>query len=103
MQVKGEERKPQRGGGGGKKRKPPIDGGEGGWGKKRKGGGEGGEKEGGSRKRLDALSVGYFRRVGERLSEGFEDDEEKGEKFVPISVYTHYREENICQNGTEFD
>uniref|UniRef100_A0A3Q4HLZ8 Nucleolar protein 9-like n=1 Tax=Neolamprologus brichardi TaxID=32507 RepID=A0A3Q4HLZ8_NEOBR len=35
----------------------------------------------GGKKRLDALSVGYFRRVGERLSEGFEDDEEK-EMFV---------------------
>ncbi|XP_053739529.1 nucleolar protein 9 isoform X1 [Synchiropus splendidus] len=27
--------------------------------------------------RLDALSVGYFRRVGERLGEGFVDDEER--------------------------
>uniref|UniRef100_A0A3Q2FKH9 NOP9 nucleolar protein n=1 Tax=Cyprinodon variegatus TaxID=28743 RepID=A0A3Q2FKH9_CYPVA len=35
----------------------------------------------GGRNRLDALSVGYFRRVGERLSEGFEDDEER-EMFV---------------------
>lgn len=47
------------------------------------GGGEEGEKgqADGGRKRLDALSVGYFRRVGERLSEGFEDDEER-EMFV---------------------
>ncbi|XP_034038467.1 nucleolar protein 9 [Thalassophryne amazonica] len=43
-----------------------------------------GDKEGhkgqgdGTSKHLDALSVGYFRRVGERLSEGFEDDEERG-------------------------
>lgn len=82
MQVRGEEKKQQRGGG--KKRKPPGDGGGGGWGKKRKGGGERGEKAqaDGSRKCLDAPSVGYFRRVGERLSEGFEDDEERGEKFV---------------------
>ncbi|KAM9845465.1 nucleolar protein 9 [Aulostomus maculatus] len=35
----------------------------------------------GGQKRLDALSVGYFRRVGERLCEGFEDDQEK-EMFV---------------------
>lgn len=82
MQVRGEQRKQQKGGGGGKKRKTPGDGDGGGWSKKRKGGGEGGEKEDGSRKRLDALSVGYFRRVGERLSEGFEDDEERGEKLV---------------------
>lgn len=80
MQVRGEERKQHREGG--KKRKPPVDGGGGGWGKKRRGGGEGGGKADGSRKRLDALSVGYFRRVGERLSEGFEDDEERGERFV---------------------
>ncbi|XP_075878427.1 nucleolar protein 9 [Nelusetta ayraudi] len=78
MQVRGDERKQQRGGG--KKRKTPGDGSGGGWVKKRNGGGEGGEKvpEDGSRKRLDALSVGYFRRVGDRLSEGFEDDEERG-------------------------
>lgn len=31
----------------------------------------------GGRTRLDALSVGYFRRVGDRLKEGFEDNEEK--------------------------
>lgn len=82
MQVRGDERKQQRGGG--KKRKTPGDGGGGGWGKKRNGGGEGGGKvpEDGSRKRLDALSVGYFRRVGDRLSEGFEDDEERGENFL---------------------
>lgn len=79
MLVRGEERKQQKEGG--TKRKPPGDGGRGGWSKKRRGGGEGGEKAqgDGSRKRLDALSVGYFRRVGERLSEGFEDDEERGE------------------------
>ncbi|XP_064849319.1 nucleolar protein 9 [Oncorhynchus masou masou] len=40
---------------------------------KRGGAGEGG----GAKKRLDPLSVGYFRRVGERLSEGFTEDEEK--------------------------
>ncbi|XP_010887294.2 nucleolar protein 9 isoform X2 [Esox lucius] len=37
----------------------------------------GGTGEGGAKKRLDALSVGYFRRVGERLSEGFTEDEER--------------------------
>lgn len=35
-------------------------------------------EEGGRRKRLDAMTVGYFRRVSERLSEGFTDDEERG-------------------------
>ncbi|MCJ8745197.1 hypothetical protein PDJAM_G00127460 [Pangasius djambal] len=34
-------------------------------------------EEGGKRKRLDAMTVGYFRRVSERLSEGFTDDEER--------------------------
>lgn len=77
MLVRADERKPQRGGG--KKRRNPAEGGEG-WGKKKRAGGEEGEKgqADGGRKRLDALSVGYFRRVGERLSEGFEDDEERG-------------------------
>lgn len=41
-------------------------------------GGRGGGEGGGAKKRLDALSVGYFRRVGERLSEGFTEDEERG-------------------------
>nr|XP_046213909.1 nucleolar protein 9 isoform X1 [Oncorhynchus gorbuscha] len=50
--------------------------GEDGEGKRGGAGGRGGG-EGGAKKRLDALSVGYFRRVGERLSEGFTEDEEK--------------------------
>nr|XP_019968834.1 PREDICTED: nucleolar protein 9 [Paralichthys olivaceus]XP_019968840.1 PREDICTED: nucleolar protein 9 [Paralichthys olivaceus]XP_019968848.1 PREDICTED: nucleolar protein 9 [Paralichthys olivaceus] len=78
MLTKAEE-KPQRGEG--KKRKHPGDDGtreE----RKKKGGEEGEKGQGdGGRKRLDALSVGYFRRVGERLSEGFEDNEER-EMFV---------------------
>ncbi|KAG7227397.1 hypothetical protein INR49_000402 [Caranx melampygus] len=78
MLSKGEETKPQKGGG--KKRRHPGDDGKG-EGKKKKGGdGEKGQGDGG-KKRLDALSVGYFRRVGERLSEGFEDNEER-EMFV---------------------
>ncbi|XP_074545013.1 nucleolar protein 9 [Halichoeres trimaculatus] len=82
MLAKPEGRGPQRGGGGrGKKRRHPEDDGESGGGK-RKGGEEGEKGQGDSgRKRLDALSVGYFRRVGERLSEGFEDNEER-EMFV---------------------
>lgn len=77
MLAKAEERKPRKGGE--KKRRHPGDNGQGGE-KKRRGGeeGEAGQGDGG-RKRLDALSVGYFRRVGERLGEGFEDDEERGE------------------------
>ncbi|XP_010771051.1 nucleolar protein 9-like [Notothenia coriiceps] len=48
--------------------------------KKRRGGAKGEQGDGG-RKLLDALSVGYFRRVGERLGEGFADSEER-EMFV---------------------
>ncbi len=78
MLAKSEKRKSEKGGG--KKRRHPGGEGEGGV-KKRRGGEEGEKGPGdGGRKRLDALSVGYFRRVGERLSEGFEDDEERGEK-----------------------
>lgn len=73
MLAKTEDRKPQKGGG--KKRKHPGQDGE-----RKKRAGEGGDKGDGGRKRLDALSVGYFRRVGERLSEGFEDDDERGER-----------------------
>lgn len=43
--------------------------------KKRKGGDE--RRGEGGKNRLDALSVGYFRRVGDRLKEGFEDNGEK--------------------------
>ncbi|XP_008332431.1 nucleolar protein 9 [Cynoglossus semilaevis] len=60
-----------------KKRRHPGDDAESGGEKKRKGGKGGDKPPEGGRKRLDALSVGYFRRVSERLSEGFEDDEEK--------------------------
>lgn len=64
-----------------KKRRQPHEGGGGEM--KRKRGGEAGQKAqgDGGKKRLDALSVGYFRRVGDRLTEGFEQDEEKGEGF----------------------
>ncbi|XP_037537460.1 nucleolar protein 9 [Nematolebias whitei] len=64
----------------GRKRRstPSEDGREG----KRKDGKEGPKPQGGGGKmRLDAQSVGYFRRVGDRLSESFEDDEER-EMFV---------------------
>lgn len=78
MLTKVDERKPLKQGL--KKRRQP-DGGGGGGEMKRKRGGETGQKPqgDGGKKRLDALSVGYFRRVGDRLTEGFEDDEEKGE------------------------
>lgn len=81
MLAKADEGKPQRGGrGGGKKRRHPAEDGESGD-RKRRGGEEDDKGQGdGGKTRLDALSVGYFRRVGERLSEGFEDNEEKGEK-----------------------
>ncbi|KAM4552347.1 nucleolar protein 9 [Odontesthes bonariensis] len=81
MLSKEEGRSPQKGGG--KKRTHPgKDGGEAGAEKKRRGGEEGSKSHGdGGKKRLDALSVGYFRRVGERLGEGFEGDEER-EMFV---------------------
>ncbi|XP_010745263.3 nucleolar protein 9 [Larimichthys crocea] len=81
MLAKTEERKPQKGGG--KKRRHLGGDGDGDGGERKRRGGEEGEKgQGdGGRKCLDALSVGYFRRVGERLSEGFEDNEER-EMFV---------------------
>ncbi|KAM7401276.1 hypothetical protein PAMA_005456 [Pampus argenteus] len=80
MLVKAEEKKPWKGGE--KKRSHPGDNSQEGEKKKRRGGKEGEEGQGdGGRKRLDGMSVGYFRRVGERLSEGFEDDEER-EMFV---------------------
>ena len=79
MLEKAEERNPHKGGA--KKRKHPGGDDDGkGEERKRKGGEEGERSKGdGGRKRLDALSVGYFRRVGERLAEGFEDKEERGE------------------------
>ncbi|XP_035286252.1 nucleolar protein 9 [Anguilla anguilla] len=46
-----------------------------GHGKEERGRGSGGEA--GTKKRLDAMSVGYFRRVSERLEEGFAEEEEK--------------------------
>ncbi|XP_022060809.2 nucleolar protein 9 [Acanthochromis polyacanthus] len=80
MLAKTEERKLQKAGG--KKRKHQGEDGGGRGERKRKGGEEGNKSQGdGGKKRLDALSVGYFRRVGERLSEGFEDNEER-EMFV---------------------
>lgn len=91
MLAKTEDRTPQKGGG--KKRKHPGQDGE-----RKKRAGEEGDKGDGGRKRLDALSVGYFRRVGERLSEGFEDDDERGEScFVILSVYSW---EGAAENST---
>ncbi|XP_030017252.1 nucleolar protein 9 isoform X2 [Sphaeramia orbicularis] len=79
MQGKAKEKKPWKEGG--KKRKHPGEDGDGG--QRKKSLGEEGDKGrgDGGKKRLDALSVGYFRRVGERLNEGFEEDEER-EMFV---------------------
>uniref|UniRef100_A0A1A8J264 NOP9 nucleolar protein n=1 Tax=Nothobranchius kuhntae TaxID=321403 RepID=A0A1A8J264_NOTKU len=71
----------ERRNGGGKKRKHPSADGSGEE-KKRKRGEEKHKGQGeGEKIRLDALSVGYFRRVGERLSEEFQDNEER-EMFV---------------------
>lgn len=47
-------------------------------------------EEGGRRKRLDAMTVGYFRRVSERLSEGFADDEERGKRNSHVLIYRHW-------------
>lgn len=57
------------------KKKPDQSKGAGGGGRRSSSRGE----EGGKRKRLDSMTVGYFRRVSERLIEGFTDDEERGE------------------------
>ncbi|XP_076018513.1 nucleolar protein 9 [Genypterus blacodes] len=73
MLEKAEEQHTKKGGG--QKRKHPDEMGHGEG--KRKGGDGGDNTRGGARKRLDALSVGYFRRVGDRLGEGFEEDEER--------------------------
>lgn len=51
--------------------------------RKRRGDCDGGG-DGDARKRLDPLSVGYFRRVGERLTEGFAENEEKGEMSLEV-------------------
>ncbi|XP_061587229.1 nucleolar protein 9 [Cololabis saira] len=73
MPAKEEGKKLQKGGI--KKRKQPDED-RGGETKKQRGqNGDGGKKH------LDAQSVGYFRRVGERLAEGFQDEEER-EMFV---------------------
>lgn len=77
MLEKAADRKSQKGGE--NKRRHTSDDGQGRE-KKRRGAEDGQKGLGdGGKKRLDALSVGYFRRVGERLNEGFEDDEERGE------------------------
>ncbi|KAM9322424.1 nucleolar protein 9 [Pholidichthys leucotaenia] len=80
MLTKHDEGKQQKGGG--KKRRNPDDkGGEGGE-RKRKRSTKAVKSQGhGSKKHLDGDAVGYFRRVGERLGESFEDDEER-EIFV---------------------
>ncbi|XP_026229360.1 nucleolar protein 9 [Anabas testudineus] len=92
MLAKKEERMPQKGAGNNKRRHHEDDGeGKERRKKKKKEGGEegGNDHGGGGKKRLDALSVGYFRRVGERLSEGFEDNEER-EMFV-VNVLTEVK------------
>lgn len=87
MFAKTGERK--RAKGEGKKRGHPGDDGQGE--RKKRGGEEGGQSQGdGSRKRLDALSVGYFRRVGERLGEGFDENEERGERDFSTPLEADY-------------
>ena len=98
MLEKAEETTPQKGGG--KKRKHP--GGDDGKGEERmKRGGEEGERSHGDRgrKRLDALSVGYFRRVGERLGEGFEDKEERGENKCSDDL-SHWKVGKVQKKNT---
>ncbi|XP_018613502.2 nucleolar protein 9 [Scleropages formosus] len=73
MMKEGQKRhKIQRKEGGNKKKS-----GMGGKGREGSSHGGGKEQEGGLRKRLDAMSVGYFRRVSERLGESFAEEEEK--------------------------
>nr|XP_057924517.1 nucleolar protein 9 [Doryrhamphus excisus] len=75
MLEKAEPKKSRKGSN--KKRPDSVDAGHGGE-KRRKMAEEGSKSQGESgKKKLDAMSVGYFRRVGERLSEEFEDDEER--------------------------
>lgn len=83
MLTKVDERKPLKQG----KRRQPHEEGGGGEMKRKKGGKTGEKPRGdGGKKRLDALSVGYFRRVGDRLTEGFEDNEEKGEEMHFLKI-----------------
>lgn len=49
------------------------------------------------KKRLDALSVGYYRRVGERLNEDFEDAEERGEFEAMLQVGSAFCWGNLIQ------
>lgn len=67
MKEASEESKPRPWKDGGKKRKRHGE-------EERGRGGEGEVK-----KRLDPMSVGYFRRVSERLEEEFAEEEDKGE------------------------
>ncbi|XP_068427260.1 nucleolar protein 9 [Clinocottus analis] len=79
--IKGMKRRHPGEDGGGRERR---EGGGGGERKRREGEGERKRREGegdGGQKRLDPLSVGYFRRVGDRLGEGFKENEER-EMFV---------------------
>lgn len=63
-----------------KRAKKKLDRSKGGRGEGGRGGSNSHGEEGGKRKHLDATTVGYFRRVSERLSEGFTEDEERGKK-----------------------
>ena len=76
--------------GGNKRPHPGEDGGGGDEQKKSRLHGGAGEKETKERtgewKGLDALSVGYFRRVGDRLGQAFEDDEERGEIVAAFCI-----------------
>ena len=73
----------------GSSKKQPKDGSKKKWsgnGEKRKGESS---PAGGERKHLDAQTVGYFRRVSDMLSEGFNEDEEKGKSVEGrVSVAT---------------
>ncbi|XP_019724898.1 nucleolar protein 9 isoform X2 [Hippocampus comes] len=74
MLEKAELKKPLKGG----NKKRVQKGGYGGESKRKKADDELKAEGDAGKKRLDALSVGYYRRVGERLNEDFEDAEERG-------------------------
>ena len=83
MQEKAGKNRPQKDGG--KKRKLQPDDVEGAESRKK---GHHEREDDGAKKHLDPLSVGYFRRVGERLGEAFEGDEERGEKQNTLTMGT---------------
>ncbi len=50
------------------------------------------------RRRLDATSVSYFRRVSDRLNEGFTEDEERGDEITATISCSPVLDHKYCTN-----